>query len=99
MKFSSQTETINRAAAFGSLDNIVEDEEDPHTLRGLNLAIDSSVDTVFEKDPEIPESVLRIASSVFAWGSDENTLTINGLNFPRGIPEQDSHENLLHSRL
>ncbi|KAH0954120.1 hypothetical protein HN011_011629 [Eciton burchellii] len=80
----NQTEAINSAAAFGSLDNIVEDDEDPQSLRGFNLAIDSSIDTVFERDPEIPESVLRIASSVFAWGSDENTLIVNGLSFPRG---------------
>lgn len=77
---------INSATTFGSLDNIVEDEEHPQSniLREFNLAIDSSVDTVFEKDPEIPESVLRIRSSAFAWGPDENKLTINALNFPRG---------------
>lgn len=79
-------EVINSATTFGSLDNIVEDEEHPQSniLREFSLAIDSSVDTVFEKDPEVPESVLRIRSSTFAWGSDENKLTINALNFPRG---------------
>ncbi|RLU19415.1 hypothetical protein DMN91_007972 [Ooceraea biroi] len=82
----NHVEAINSVTTFGSLDNIVEDEEDPqsNTLRGFNLAIDSSVDTVFERDPEVPESVLRITSSIFTWGSDENTLTVNGLNFPRG---------------
>jgi len=79
-------EVINSATTFGSLDNIVEDEEHSQSniLREFSLAIDSSVDTVFEKDPEVPESVLRIRSSTFAWESDENRLTINALNFPRG---------------
>ncbi|KMQ95020.1 atp-binding cassette transporter sub-family c member 9 [Lasius niger] len=81
-----KVEVINSVTTFGSLDNIVEDEEHPRSniLREFSLAIDSSVDTVFEKDPEVPESVLRIRSSTFAWGSDENTLMINALNFPRG---------------
>ncbi|XP_067206473.1 ATP-binding cassette sub-family C member Sur isoform X2 [Linepithema humile] len=82
----NDVEPINGVTIFGSLDNIVEDEEDPQSdiLREFNLAIDSSVDTVFEKDPEIPESVLQITSSIFAWGSDENTLMIDALDFPRG---------------
>lgn len=79
-------EAINSVTTFGSLDNIEEDEEDAqsNTLRDLNLAIGSSVDTVFEKDPEVPESVLKITSSIFTWGSGENTLAVSGLNFPRG---------------
>jgi hypothetical protein len=86
MLFSFKVEPINSITIFGSLDNIAEDEEDPQAdiLREFNLAIDSSVDTVFEKDPEVPESVLKITSSIFAWGSDENTLIINALDFPRG---------------
>lgn len=81
-----KVEVINSVTTFGSLDNIVEDEEHPRAniLREFNLTINSSVDTVFEKDPEIPESVVRIKSSTFAWGPDENKLTINALNFPRG---------------
>lgn len=81
-----KVEVINGATIFGSLDNIVEDEEHPrsNTIREFSSATDSSVDTVFEKDPEVPESVLRIRSSTFAWGPDENKLTINALNFPRG---------------
>jgi len=84
--FSSKVEPINSGTIFGSLDNIVEDEEDPQPdiSREFHLAIDSSVDTVFEKDPEVPDSVLKITSSIFAWGSDENTLMINALDFPRG---------------
>lgn len=78
---------VNSVATFGSLDNIVEDEEDQqqsNILHEINLTIGSSVDTVFENDPEIPDSVLRITSSTFAWGSDENTLTVDALDFPRG---------------
>lgn len=77
---------MKSATTFGSLDNIVEDEEHSQSniLREFNLAINSSVDTVFEKDPEVPESVLRIKSSTFAWEPDENRLTIEALNFPRG---------------
>ncbi|XP_029661257.1 ATP-binding cassette sub-family C member Sur [Formica exsecta] len=82
----NDVEVINSVTTFGSLDNIVEDEEHPRAniLREFNLTINSSVDTVFEKDPEVPESVVRIRSSTFAWGPDENKLTINALNFPRG---------------
>lgn len=80
-------QAINSVATFGSQDNIVEDEEDLRSsiLREYDLPIDSSIDTVFEKDPEVSErSVLKVISSTFAWGSDENTLMINALNFPRG---------------
>ncbi|XP_072749305.1 ATP-binding cassette sub-family C member Sur isoform X2 [Anoplolepis gracilipes] len=82
----NDVKVVNSVTTFGSLDNIVEDEEHSQSniLREFNLTIDSSVDTVFEKDPEVPESVLKIRSSTFAWGPDENTLTINALNFPRG---------------
>lgn len=64
----------------------MEDEEDlrSNILREFDLPIDSSVDTVFEKDPEVPESVLKVTPSTFTWGSDENTLMVNALNFPRG---------------
>ncbi|KAL6445158.1 hypothetical protein ACFW04_002204 [Cataglyphis niger] len=83
---NNDVKVINRVTTFGSLDNIVEDEENPRAniLRDFNLTIDSSVDTVFEKDPEVPESVVRIRSCTFAWGIDKNKLTINALNFPRG---------------
>ncbi|XP_011881729.1 PREDICTED: ATP-binding cassette sub-family C member Sur [Vollenhovia emeryi] len=82
----NNVEAVNSVATFGSLDNIVEDEEDLRSsiLREFDLPIDSSVDTVFEKDPEVPESVLKVTPSTFTWGSDENTLTVNALNFPRG---------------
>ncbi|XP_012522703.2 ATP-binding cassette sub-family C member Sur [Monomorium pharaonis] len=71
---------------FGSLDNIAEDEEDLRSSisREYDLPIDSSNDTVFEKDPEVSESVLKVMPSTFTWGSDENTLTVNALSFPRG---------------
>lgn len=86
MKTFSQAEPVNGITTFGSLDNIMEGDEDsqPKIFNEFHLTIDSSVDTVFERDPEVPESVLKITSSTFAWGSDENTLTINGLDFPRG---------------
>ncbi|KAL0120319.1 hypothetical protein PUN28_008165 [Cardiocondyla obscurior] len=82
----NDVEAINSVAAFGSLDNIVEDEEDSRSsiLRDFDLPIDSSIDTVFEKDPEVSESVLKVTSSTFTWGSDDNTLMVNALNFPRG---------------
>lgn len=81
-----KVEAINSVATFGSLDNIVEDEEDPRSgiLREFGLPIDSSIDTVFEKDPEVPESVLKVTPSTFIWGSDENTLMVNALNFLQG---------------
>ncbi|XP_039304714.1 ATP-binding cassette sub-family C member Sur isoform X2 [Solenopsis invicta] len=79
-------QTINSVTTFGSLDNIVEGEEDPESniLRDYDLIppIDSSIDTVFEKDLE--EYVLKVTPSTFTWGSDENTLMVNALNFPRG---------------
>ncbi|KZC13248.1 ATP-binding cassette sub-family C member Sur [Dufourea novaeangliae] len=75
---------VHSAATFGSLDNIEEDEEDGQSsgFREYKLDIDSSADTVFEKDPEIP--VLRMKSCVFTWGSDEGQLFIQDLSFPRG---------------
>lgn len=81
-----KVETINSVATFGSLDNIVEDEEDlrSNILREFDLPINYSVDTVFEKDPKVPESVLKVTPSTFTWGSDEHTLMVNALNFPRG---------------
>lgn len=84
--FSSQTEAINSVTTFGSLDNIEEDEKDPRSniLREFGLPIDSSIDTVFEKDSEVSESVLKVTPSTFACGSDENMLMVDALNFPRG---------------
>ncbi|KAG5323862.1 SUR protein, partial [Acromyrmex heyeri] len=84
--FFSQTEAINSVTTFGSLDNIEEDEEDSRSsiLREFDLPIDSSIDTVFEKDPEVSEYVLQVTPSTFTWGSDENMLMIDALNFPRG---------------
>ncbi|KYM97235.1 Cystic fibrosis transmembrane conductance regulator [Cyphomyrmex costatus] len=81
-----KTETINSVTTFGSLDNIEEDEEDARSsiFREFGLPIDSSIDTVFEKETEVSESVLKVISSTFAWGSDENMLMIDALNFPRG---------------
>jgi len=80
-----KVEAVNSVATFGSLDNIVEDEEDPpSSILRFGLPIDSSIDTVFENDPEVPEYVLKVTSSTFGWGSDENTLMVDALNFPRG---------------
>ncbi|XP_018345324.1 PREDICTED: ATP-binding cassette sub-family C member Sur [Trachymyrmex septentrionalis] len=81
----NDTEAINSVTTFGSLDNIEEDE-DPRSsiLREFGLPIDSSIDTIFEKDPEVSESVLKVTPSTFAWGSDENMLMVDALNFPRG---------------
>lgn len=89
---SFKVESINGVTVFGSLDNIVEDEEDPQSdiLREFNSAIDSSIDTLFEKDPEVPESVLKVTSSTFSWGSEENTLMVDALNFPRGKHKYNS---------
>ncbi|XP_043258607.1 ATP-binding cassette sub-family C member Sur [Colletes gigas] len=74
---------VHSTATFGSLDNIEEDEEDGQSccLREFKLDIDSSVDTVFENDLDIP--VLRMKSCTF-WGTDEYQLSIAGLSFPRG---------------
>lgn len=75
----------------GSLDDIVEQEVDlPSASDEFNLTIDrSSVDTVFERDPKVPDSVVKITPSIFTWGSDENTLVVNDLNFPRGKQNKD----------
>ncbi|XP_076279079.1 sulfonylurea receptor [Lasioglossum baleicum] len=75
---------MHSGVTFGSLDNIEEDEEDRQScsLREYNLNIDSSVDTVFEKDPEIP--VLRMKYCMFLWGCEEGQLLIKNLSFPRG---------------
>ncbi|XP_011635575.1 ATP-binding cassette sub-family C member Sur [Pogonomyrmex barbatus] len=81
----NDVEAINNVTTFGSLGNIMKDDEDTReVLREFNLPIDSSTDTVFEKETEIPESILKVTPSTFAWRSDENTLMINALNFPRG---------------
>ncbi|XP_014489002.1 PREDICTED: ATP-binding cassette sub-family C member Sur [Dinoponera quadriceps] len=70
----------------GSLDDIVESEEDrqPSVSQEFYLTIDSSIDTVFERDPKVPDSVVKITPSIFTWGSDDNTLVVDTLNFPRG---------------
>ncbi|XP_012055355.1 PREDICTED: ATP-binding cassette sub-family C member Sur [Atta cephalotes] len=82
----NDTEAINSVTTFGSLDNIEEDEEDPRSsiFREFGLPIDSSIDTVFEKDSEVSESVLKVTPSTFICGSDENMLMVDALNFPRG---------------
>lgn len=69
---------------FGSLDNIKEDEEDGQCsdLADYTIDINSSVDTVFEKDPEIP--VLTMKRCGFSWGTDESLLSVSDLSFPRG---------------
>jgi len=80
-----KVEAVNSVATFGSLDNIVEDKEDlPSSILRFGLPIDSSIDTVFENDPEMPEYVLKVTPSSFGWRSDENTLMVDALNFPRG---------------
>ncbi|XP_076160818.1 sulfonylurea receptor isoform X2 [Ptiloglossa arizonensis] len=75
---------VHSAATFGSLDKIEEDEEDGQSccMREFKLDIDSSVDTVFEKDPETP--VLRMKACTFSWGMDECQLSIADLKIPRG---------------
>ncbi|CAL7947692.1 unnamed protein product [Xylocopa violacea] len=69
---------------FGSLDDIREDEEDGQScgLRDYKLDIDSSVDTVFEKDSEVP--VLKMKSCGFSWGTEESLLSISNLSIQRG---------------
>ncbi|EFN77618.1 ATP-binding cassette transporter sub-family C member 9 [Harpegnathos saltator] len=83
-----KTNKISSVATNGSLDDIVESESEenqlPSVSRESHLEIDSSVDTVFEQDPKVPDSVVKITPSVFTWGSDDNTLVLNELNFPRG---------------
>lgn len=68
-----------------SLDNIVEHGEDPQSnvLHESQLTM-NSMDTVFEVEPKVPDSVVKITPSIFTWGSDENTLVVNDLTFPRG---------------
>lgn len=82
--FKAASTKVHSAATFGSLDNIEEDEEDGQScgFREYNPDIGSSVDTVFEKDPEIP--VLRMESCVFSWGSEEGQLSIRELSCPSG---------------
>ncbi|CAD1468666.1 unnamed protein product, partial [Heterotrigona itama] len=74
----------NSTGTFGSLDNIKEDEEDGQScdLGNYTMYINSSVDTVFEKDPEVP--VLTMKRCGFSWGTDESLLSISDLTFPRG---------------
>ena len=75
---------MNSTGTFGSLDNIKEDEEDSQScdLGNYTMYINSSVDTVFEKDPEVP--VLTMKRCGFSWGTDESLLSISDLTFPRG---------------
>lgn len=80
---------VNSITTFGSLDNIVEDKEDRQSsvfnYREFNVAIGSSIDTVFENDTEIPDYVLKVTSSTFSWESDDDTtLVLDSVNFPRG---------------
>ncbi|XP_017767068.1 PREDICTED: ATP-binding cassette sub-family C member Sur [Eufriesea mexicana] len=91
---SSQTNSVEESTVdtmkthntptFGSLDNIKEDEEDGQScgLKDYTLDIHSSVDTVFEKDPEVP--VLRMKGCGFSCGTEESLLSIADLSFPRG---------------
>lgn len=81
----SAIETMkNSTGTFGSLDNIKEDEEDGQScdLGNYTMYINSSVDTVFEKDPEVP--VFTMKRCGFSWGTDESLLSISDLTFPRG---------------
>lgn len=75
--------TLN-TPTFGSLDNIKEDEENRQScgLKDYELNINSSIDTVFEKDPEMP--VLTMKGCKFSWGTEENLLSIDDLSFPCG---------------
>ncbi|CAK9810065.1 ATP-binding cassette sub-family C member 9 [Anthophora plagiata] len=79
-----ETMKTRNPPTFGSLDSIKEDEEDGQScgLREFKLEIDSSVDTVFEKDPEVP--VLSMKSCGFSCGTVESLLSIADLSFPRG---------------
>ncbi|XP_043605687.1 ATP-binding cassette sub-family C member Sur isoform X3 [Bombus pyrosoma] len=79
-----ETMKTHNTPNFGSLDNIKEDEEDGQSsdLADYTMDINSSVDTVFEKDPEIP--VLTMKRCGFSWGTDESLLSVSDLSFPRG---------------
>ncbi|XP_060812927.1 ATP-binding cassette sub-family C member Sur isoform X1 [Bombus pascuorum] len=79
-----ETMKTHNTPNFGSLDNIKEDEEDGQSSDFADYTIDinSSVDTVFEKDPEIP--VLTMKRCGFSWGTDESLLSVSDLSFPRG---------------
>ncbi|XP_020299812.1 ATP-binding cassette sub-family C member Sur [Pseudomyrmex gracilis] len=81
----NDAEVVIIDTTFRSLDNIEEGEEnivEVPNLHDIGSAMCLSVDTVFEKDPEVPEYVLKITSSIFTWGSDETTLRVRALNFP-----------------
>lgn len=75
--------TLNNPT-FGSLDNIKEDEENRQScgLKDYQLNINSSIDTVFEKDPEMP--ILTMKGCKFSWGTEESLLSIDDLSFPCG---------------
>ncbi|XP_006620268.1 ATP-binding cassette sub-family C member Sur isoform X2 [Apis dorsata] len=77
------TKTLN-TPTFGSLDNIKEDEENRQScgLKDYELNINSSIDTVFEKDPEMP--ILTMKGCKFSWGTEESLLSIDDLSFPCG---------------
>lgn len=77
------TKTLN-TPTFGSLDNIKEDEENRQScgLKDYQLNINSSIDTVFEKDPEMP--ILTMKGCKFSWGTEESLLSIDDLSFPCG---------------
>ncbi|XP_016766887.2 ATP-binding cassette sub-family C member Sur isoform X2 [Apis mellifera] len=77
------TKTLN-TPTFGSLDNIKEDEENKQScgLKDYQLNINSSIDTVFEKDPEMP--ILTMKGCKFSWGTEESLLSIDDLSFPCG---------------
>ncbi|XP_015595444.1 ATP-binding cassette sub-family C member Sur isoform X2 [Cephus cinctus] len=70
---------------FGSLDNIEEGEEDHHCHLNINddLTHASSSDTVFEKDSDFKDFVVRM-DGIFSWGCEDNQLIVNDLCFPRG---------------
>lgn len=77
------TKTLN-TPTFGSLDNIKEDEENRQScgLKDYELNINSSIDTVFEKDQEMP--ILTMKGCKFSWGTEESLLSIDDLSFPCG---------------
>ncbi|XP_078045328.1 sulfonylurea receptor isoform X2 [Augochlora pura] len=80
---------LSSDATYGSLGNIEEDEEDGESGGSKDcrcrVTIDSSVDTVFEKDAETP--VLRIKECAFSVRCSEEgqlPMLIQELDFPRG---------------
>ncbi|XP_076375179.1 uncharacterized protein LOC117218023 isoform X2 [Megalopta genalis] len=80
---------VQSDATYGSLGNIVEDEEDGESCGSRDyrcrVDVDSSADTVFEKDPETP--ILRIKECAFSVRDSEEgkpPMSIQALDFPRG---------------